>query len=79
MKYNKKTTKPGNKINPIKLDIIDNIITVTILMISIFIATIFNLPTIVAILMTSPFIVWAVRANKSFRKFFKIFYPPYKF
>ena len=67
----------SNKINPILLNIIDNIITIIILMIFIFITTILNIPTIVAIIATSPFVVWAVRANENFRQFFKIFYPPY--
>jgi len=77
MKDGNKTIKKSNKKNPILLNIIDNIITIIILMIFTFITTILNIPTIVAIAATSPFVVWAVRANDSFRKFFKIFYPPY--
>jgi len=73
----KETINISNKINPILLNIIDNIITIIILMIFIFITTILNIPTVVAIIASSPFVVWAVRANKSFRQFFKIFYPPY--
>jgi hypothetical protein len=75
-----KTTKKG-RTSTIKgaawLTIIDNIITIITLIILIFITKLLDISVIFAIFANTPFVVWAVRHNENFRRFFKIFYPPY--